>query len=195
MNRLSIDTVSTRYWRILAAFLAAFATLGLAACGASSSHSSQHRDAHSATTTTTASTPVGAPPANVTSSQQIAAYPAGSPARVLLEFWQAIQFSDVLSARRMVSPKTLTSVTPGRFTAMVQTIGDDIPGLKVVNSTKVGADASVRVFLLFYSGTRSVSASSPQSFQLHDGRSGYQMTDLSYFLRVERTILAARQKH
>jgi hypothetical protein len=114
---------------------------------------------------------------------------------VLLEFWQAIQFSDVLGARRIVSPETLTSVTPRRFTAMVQTIGDDIPGLKVVSSSKAGANASVRVFLLFYSGTRSVSASSPQSFQLHDGRFGYQMSDLSYFLRVERTILAARQKH
>jgi len=135
------------------------------------------------------------PPPNVVAPQQIAAYPLGSPARALLEFWQAIQFSDVSSARRLVSPEALASVTPARFTTMVQTVGDDIPGLRIVSSMQMGVNASVRVFLLGYAANRTVSTTSPQSFQLRDGSHGYQLSDLSYFLRVARTILAAQQKH
>lgn len=162
-----------------------FAVLAVAlagGCGGSSHATSTH-----------ATPAVGAPPPNVVSTQQIDAYPAGSPARALLEFWQAIQFSDVESARKLVAPSARQFASP-RFTNMVQTIGDDIPGLKILNTRTDGANASVRVYLLFYASDRSVAASSPQSFALRRGASGYQLSDLSYFTHTEQTILAAKRR-
>ena len=159
----------------------ALGALGLVACGASS-----HSPAPVAT--------VGGPPANIVAPQQIALYPGGSPTHALLEFWQAVQFGDLLNARRLVSPETLAAVTPSRFTTMVQTLGDDIPGLQIVSSTQIGVNAAVRVFLLFYAPNRTVSASAPQTFSLRDGPLGYQLNDLAYFLRTARTVRAAQHK-
>ena len=174
------------------AFAALFAVLGacgLVACGASS-----HDSGPSSASTTVAVATVGAPPPNIIASQQLASYPVSSPAHALLVFWQAVQFSDVLAARSLVSPEALASTTPGRFTMMVETVGDNIPGLQVVSSTKMGANASVRVFLVYYAANRTVFARSPQSFTLRAGQRGYQLSDLSYFLREAQTILADQHK-
>jgi hypothetical protein len=192
MHRSSVHQISTRHWPALAALFAALGALGLVACG-SSSHSSSPGSGQGSTPI--AAVTVGAPPPNVVTSQQINAYHPGSPAHALLEFWQAVQFSDVLSARRLVSSKALASVTPARFTTMIQTLGDNIPGLRIVSSTQIGVDASVRVFLLGYAPNHTVSTSSPQSFQLRGGSLGYRLSDLSYFLRDARAILVAQQKH
>jgi hypothetical protein len=176
-----------RSWRApVVVLFVAIAMLGLTACGSSSS-SSPHDGAQSASTTT------GVPP-NVLTSKQIADSPAGSAARILLEFWQAVQFSDVLTAQRFVSSEAVASITPARFTSMIQTLGDRIPGLRIISTTRVGTDAVVRVYLLFYTSSGTISASSPQSFTLRDGRLGYQLHDLSYFLKTERTVLAAQRK-
>jgi hypothetical protein len=163
----------------------AISALVLTACG-SSSHSSAHNDAQTASTT-------GTPP-NVVTSQQIANSPAGSPARVLLEFWQAVQFSDTVTARRLASPEAVASITPARFTSMIQTLGDNIPGLRIINTTRVGANTVVRVYLLSYTLSGTISASSPQSFALQGGRLGYRLSNLSYFLQTERTLLARERK-
>ena len=189
MHRSSVHQISTKHWPAFAVLVVALGTLsGLTACG-SSSHGSHQGSALAAATT------VGMPPPNVVATQQIAAYPAGSSARALLEFWQALQFSDLLSARRLVSPEALASLTPARFTTMVQTVGNDIPGLRIAGSTQIGRTASVRVFLIIYARNRTVAASSPQSFLLRDGPHGYQLSDISYFLRVEQAILTAEHKH
>jgi hypothetical protein len=164
----------------------AIVAFGLAACG-SSSRSVPHSGTQTASTTT------GVPP-NIVDSQQIADSPAGSPARVLLEFWQAVQFSDVVSAQQLASSEAIASITPARFTRMIQTLGDNIPGLRIIKTTRVGANAVVRAYLLFYAASGTISASSPQSFTLQDGRRGYQLSDLSYFLKTERTLLAAQRK-
>lgn len=181
IHRSSVHQISTTSWSPLVALSLALGALGLVACGASS-----HSPAPVAT--------VGEPPANIVAPQQIALYPGGSPTHALLEFWQAVQFGDLLNARRLVSPETLAAVTPSRFTTMVQTLGDDIPGLQIVSSTQIGVNAAVRVFLLFYAPNRTVSASAPQTFSLRDGPLGYQLNDLAYFLRTARTVRAAQHK-
>lgn|ERR1022692_668438 len=188
MYRSSSHLISTRYRPALAALPVALAVMGLVACGASTSE--PHRSDALA-----AATAVGTPPVNVVTQQQIAAYPAGSAAHALLEFWQALQFSDVLSASHLVSPGALASVIPARFATIVQTLGDDIPGLRIVSSSQVAKDASVRVFLLGYAANRTVSTVTPQSFQLRSGPHGYQLSDLSYFQRLTRAILVAQHKH
>lgn len=164
----------------------AISALGLTACG-SSSRSSTDNGAQTASTTT------GVPP-NVVALQQIASSPAGSPARVLLEFWQAVQFSDTVTAQRLVTSEAVASITPARFTSMVQTLGDYLPGLRIINATRVGINTVVRVYLLSYTRSGAISASSPQSFTLRDGRLGYQLSNLSYFLQTERILLAAKRK-
>ena len=85
-------------------------------------------------------------------------------------------------------------MTPARFTSMIQTLGDNIPGLRIINTTQVGANTVARAYLLFYATNGTISASTPQSFTLQDGRGGYQLSDLSYFLKTERTVLAAQRK-
>lgn len=175
-----------RHWSASIVLSVAISALGLAACGSSSPNS-----AHNGTQT--ASTPAGVP-ANIVDSRQIAGYPAGSPARALLEFWQAVQFSDTITTQRLVTPEAIASITPARFTRMIQTLGDNIPGLRIIDTTQVGANAVVRVYLLFYAANGSISESSPQSFTLRDGRRSYQLRDLSYFLQTERNLLAAQRK-
>jgi hypothetical protein len=188
MPRSSIHRVYAKLWPAFATILIALGVLGLAACGASSHNSHQGSSLAAATT-------IGAPPPNLVTQQQIAAYPAGSPPHALLEFWQALQFSDAPGARSLVAPQALAVLTPARFKAMIQTVGDDVPGLRIVNTTQTGADASVRVFLLLYARNRTLSASTPQTFSLREGPHGYQLSDLSYFQRVARAIVAAQNQH
>ena len=137
---------------------------------------------------------VGSPPPNVVGAQQIAAYPAGSAARALLELWQAIEFSDVEAARRLVAPSTLAELPKGEFAQMVGTIGDNVPRLKVLNSREVGTNTSVRVYLVFYKPNGGVSATSPMSFRFRHESSGHQLIDLSYFLRRAHEIRAALRR-
>jgi hypothetical protein len=138
-------------------------------------------------------TPVGGPPPNIVGARQISAFPPGSPARSLLEIWQAVQFSDVEGARASVAPEALARISPARFSETVQAIGDNLPGLRVIDTKQLGAHASVRVYLLFYARDGSISATLPMAFAFHRTGGGYKLSDLSYFTRRAREI-SARQR-
>jgi hypothetical protein len=140
-----------------------------------------------------AATPVGTPPPNIVSAHQISTFPPGSPARSLLETWQAVQFSDVEGARASVAPEALARISPRRFSETVQTIGDNIPGLRVIDTKQLGSQASVRVYLLFYAHGGSISATLPMTFAFRRTAGGYKLSDLSYFTRTAREI-SARQR-
>lgn len=139
-------------------------------------------------------TAVGSPPPNVVTPRQLAAYPAGSPAHALLELWQAIEFSDVEAARNLVAPSALTVLGAGKFTHMVQTIGDNVPGLKILNSRTIVANTTVRTYLVFYTPSGRVAATSPMSFVFRRKNGAYKLSDLSYFLRKAREIRVAQRQ-
>lgn len=77
---------------------------------------------------------------------------------------------------------------------MVQTIGDNVPGLQILDQRPNGPDVSVRVYLLFYNPNRSVASTAPLSFSLRRGPNGYQLDDLSYFVHTEQAIAAAQRR-
>jgi hypothetical protein len=164
---------------IAAALLATFAS----GCGGSSRAS--------APTTVTA---VGSPPPNVVTARQLAAYPASSAAHALLELWQAIEFSDVEAARGLVAPSTLTALRAAGFAHLVQAIGDNVPGLKILNSRTIAANTIVRAYLVFYTPSDNVAATSPMSFVFRRQSGEYKLTDLSYLLRKAREIRVAQRR-
>jgi hypothetical protein len=150
-------------------------------CGGGSHASSPH----------TVAAAVGSPPPNVVGARQISSYPAHSAPRMLLELWQAIEFSDVETARSLVAPSTLAQLPKGDFARMVGTIGDNIPGLRVLDGHETGPNTSVRVYLVFYARGGGVAASSPMTFRFRRENGEYRLTDLSYFLRRAHEIRAA----
>lgn len=103
-----------------------------------------------------------------------------------------MEFTDVQTARQLVSSATLSTRSTAAFAKMIQTVGDAIPGLRIAGSMKIGSSATVRVYLLFYGPSRLVTETQPLSFALTAGPHGYQLSDLSYFVQLERTILAHR---
>jgi hypothetical protein len=127
------------------------------------------------------------------SERQLARYPSGSAEHALLELWQAVQFSDVEGARRLVSPAAVAAMGRSRFSTLVETIGDNIPGLQILSTQRRGATASVRVYLRFYKPDGSVSAISPMTFMLHRGAQAYKLADLSFLSRRAQEILAAQR--
>lgn len=125
---------------------------------------------------------------------QLAAYPAGSPAHALLELWQAIEFSDVEAARGLVAHSALTVLGADDFAHMVQTIGDNVPGLKILNSRTIVANTTVRAYLVFYSPNGRIAATSPMSFAFRRRNGEYKLSDLSYFLRKAHEIRVAQHQ-
>jgi hypothetical protein len=105
-----------------------------------------------------------------------------------LELWQAVEFSDVEGARHLVAPSALAEQSSTGFARMVESIGDNVPGLKILDTNRFGLDASVRAYLVFYAAGGNVSAFSPMTFQFHRSSSQYQLSDLSYFVRRAQEI-------
>ena len=128
------------------------------------------------------------------SPRQLAAYPSGSAAHALLELWQAIEFSDVEAARGLVAPSTLTALGGAEFAHLVEAIGDNVPGLRILNSQEITGNTVVRAYLVFYKPNGAVAATSPMSFVFRRKGGKYKLGDLSYFLRKAREIRVAQRQ-
>ena len=106
----------------------------------------------------------------------------------MLELWQAVEFSDVEGVRHLVAPSALAEQSSTSFARMVESIGDNVPGLKILDTNSFGLDASVRAYFVFYAAGGKVSAFAPMAFQFRRSSSRYQLSDLSYFVRRAQEI-------
>lgn len=89
-------------------------------------------------------------PPNIVRDEAIRDQKPGSPARALLEWWQAFQFGDVEMVVRLTTPEALRSIKRGRLERIVRQVGPGLQGINVVSSRVSDDVGSVRVELLSF---------------------------------------------
>jgi hypothetical protein len=127
----------------------------------------------------------GLPP-NIVTDDRIRAAPKYSAERAVLQWWQAVQFRDIESARRLTDDDALAELRPGAFRRTVLEVGDGLPGLRVVGVTDNGQNASARVLLEFFDASKPESQSSlvPRTIRITQEGSEWRVADLEYLLKV-----------
>jgi hypothetical protein len=85
---------------------------------------------------------------NVVTQSDIDAQEDGSPARALLEWWQAYQFGDASQVLARTSQDTINKVGEHDLTELVKNTGQGLQGIEVLGADETGNDASVRAGLL-----------------------------------------------
>jgi hypothetical protein len=85
---------------------------------------------------------------NVVTESDIDAQEDGSPARSLLEWWQAYQFGDASQVLARTSQDTIDTVGEHDLTELVKNTGQGLQGVEVLGADETANDASVRVGLL-----------------------------------------------
>jgi hypothetical protein len=89
-------------------------------------------------------------PPNIVTDEAIRDQKPGSPARALLEWWQAFQFGDVEMVVRLTTPEALRSIGRSRLERIVRQVGPGLQGIKPVSSRVSDDVASIRVELLTF---------------------------------------------
>jgi len=119
-------------------------------------------------------------PANIVTDDAAAKEKAGSPQRALLDWWQAVQFRDVRTARSLTSDAAVRRVGYTRFRKMVLGVGDGLPGLQIVNSRERGGATVVRSFLVFVGARGAPSTLAPRSFEMRGRRGSWRLGSIEY---------------
>jgi hypothetical protein len=109
-------------------------------CGSSA------RNPHS---TTSAASHVVVPP-NLVTNADIAATQAGSPRQATLQWFQAVQFQDVVTLRRLTSPGELNGLSDTTLASWLSDFGAAFPRPSITAVTTSGDVALVRMLLLSY---------------------------------------------
>src|SRR4051812_23563251 len=145
-------------------------------------------------TPTPTAVPGGGQPASLVRDEDVARQKPGTPARSLLEFFQAVQYQDVATARGLVSKRELRRVTPSEFASAVTVVGSAVGRPAIKNVRTNGNSAIIRVFVqAFAPGKAEPVSSDPTSFQLVD-QDGWKLDDIGYLTRAADQLSAARQK-
>jgi hypothetical protein len=80
----------------------------------------------------------------------IATTRSGSLRRAVLEWFQAVQFQDVASLRRLTAPAALAGVSDATLASWLSVFGAGFPRPRITNVLINGTAASVRMLLLSY---------------------------------------------
>lgn len=167
--------------RMTAALVACglLASASIVACGSDT--------ASSPTTTSVAKTLPGAPP-NLITDREITQQPAGSPGRALLQWAQAMQFSDVDGVAGLVSTKAVDGFGGARrLTSAVTRIGPSFARVDVVGSPPAGpATARVRASLSSYDANGKRVLFQPTTFRLAKTATGWRVDDLTLLTKTMR---------
>jgi hypothetical protein len=86
----------------------------------------------------------------VVTQEDIDAQDEDSPARGLLEWWQAFQFQDAPVVISLTSEETLDDLGENNLEELVKTRGQGLQGVAVLGSSESGDEASVRAGLLTF---------------------------------------------
>ncbi len=150
---------------------------------------------HSTTSTAVVTSPAQPAPSLVTA-QQVGAARTGSPLRAALEWWQAMQYGDTLTAKTLTSPAAISSVQgPAEFGVIVAAAGPSLPGFRPVSTSLVGHRAVVRGMELSYASppSRRLVAQYPVTLILTDAHGRWRVDDLSVVLKLYRQVVAQQQ--
>lgn len=141
----------------------------------------------------TAQHPSASVPPNIVTDDYATKEAAGSARRALLDWWQAVQFRDVITARELTSDAVLRSVGPTAFRRTVLRVGDGLPGLKVVNGRRRGETTIVRAYLVFAGASGATPTLAPRSFEMRSAQGSWKLASIEYLVRAsDDAVRAAR---
>jgi hypothetical protein len=131
-------------------------------------------------TSTSAELPAGAGAANIVQADDLGRVPEDSPDRALLEWFQAVQFRDVVGVRQLTAPATVSRVTPAALDRAVNRIGGSLARPQIVGRRLTSTQAVLRLLLLSYSPASSrPTATTPSTFSLAKIGGAWRLTDVS----------------
>jgi len=133
-------------------------------------------------------------PANLLTQQDIRQFPAGTPQRATIEWFQAAQFGDVQSLTRMTTPSALRGLSENHLRAVLRLVGPPLARPKIERVTRAGRSASVRLLLLSYRrNSRKVAIAQPTSLPLVRADGRWRVDDVS-LLTAAAAAISARQR-
>lgn len=122
-------------------------------------------------TTRASTTSAEALPPNLISNADIAASEPGSPSHVTLEWFQAVQFQDVVSLRRLTTAAAFRGVSDATLMSWLSVFGPGFVRPRITAVLPHGRTALVRMLLLSYRAP-SRTPTTAQAFTLRLVRSG-----------------------
>lgn len=134
-------------------------------------------------------------PPSVISDKVIGEQKQGSPARALLEWWQAFQFRDVRAVVRLTTPGTLDSIGRSRLERLVRKVGSNLAGIRVVSSRIFEDACSIRVEMLSFTPSKGdheppdkPTSSTPNTFVMKrsSGGRGWLFDDAGYLRELAK---------
>lgn len=135
-------------------------------------------------------------PTNLLTDEDVRALREGSPERALAEWFQAVQFRDVDTARSFVTKSAYRRVGERRFAASVKRVGTSLGRPEIVGSRRLGGGRgyNIRVLIKAYDGVaRRPRFSTPASFVMVD-ENGWRLDDLYYLTEANQSIADARRR-
>jgi hypothetical protein len=129
---------------------------------------------------------------NSVTSRDLSRTVARSPERAILEWFQAVQFQDLLGVRRLTAQRALRSAGRTMLARAVATVGPALgkPNVDAIHSR--GADASIRVAIEAYLPGRSEPRSvEPVRFRVVREAGDWRLSSLDYLLTAASRMRAA----
>jgi hypothetical protein len=155
-------------------------------CGGDDSSDAETRSKNRATVTTEAALP------NLVSQEDVASAPSDSPQRALLEWFQAVQFQDVEGAELLTEAGVIEETGPKRVKAAIGLVGPALGKPSIVNVRREGDRAAVRTLIeAFAPGRKAPVSTDPESFELTNTASSWELSNLDYLLMSARAIRRA----
>jgi hypothetical protein len=146
-----------------------------------------------------ATAPITPPPAlgptpNLLTADDIAHAKAG-PERTVLEWAQAVQFSDPRTVLDLFTSRAVTTGGRTRITEAVLDIGGKLGRPEIVASDPVGPNLRrIRAFLVSYDATRAPVYRQPVTFDLAQRQGRWQLADATVLLRTYDDLLGQPQQ-
>jgi hypothetical protein len=130
-------------------------------------------------------------PPEVVMPQDLSRYPASSPQRALLLWFQAIQFKDLLAVKSLTSVREIQRVKWKTLRLAVNLVGASLRTPKLVSTRESGRTAAIRAFVHSPSTkTRDSATLIPETFYLEKLHGNWKIDDITYLLEESDAALA-----
>lgn len=133
-----------------------------------------------------------AAPSNLVTNEDIKRTTPGTPARTVMTWAQAIQFGDVVSARRSYSAAVRKKYSLGRLDSAAREVGSLLGKPEIVTPLIRADEALVRVQLVSY-GPRGQRSQQPTTFRLRREDGQWMIDDVGLLLETAEALRRARR--
>lgn len=138
----------------------------------------------------------------IVTAEDVLAYPADTPQRALLTWFQAIQFGDARAAFELLTPAEQRQFGATRILSAAAAVGDTLGSARVRSVRVHGISAVIGVDVLGFNPQNGVwrrapqpTSSNPVTFLLFHGRGGWRIDDGGYLLASARAVALTKHSH